>query len=179
MTNWRAIPGYEGQYEISDTGSVRGLNRIDSRGRKWRGKSIRPRLDKDGYHRVSLTQGGVTKEFNIHRLVLMAFVGLPRAGQIALHSDGSKTNNTPQNLRWGTCKDNYADAVAHGVFGRGLFNPVCRINATDVERVRDLRAAGLTYKEIANWIGVSGATVSNICNGMQRFAQSNQSHGLS
>ena len=31
---WRAVPGYEGAYEVSSEGRVRSLERLDSRGRR-------------------------------------------------------------------------------------------------------------------------------------------------
>ena len=35
---WKPILGYEGLYEVSNKGNVRGVNRIDSRGRYRKGK---------------------------------------------------------------------------------------------------------------------------------------------
>lgn len=50
----------------------------------------------------------------IHRLVLEAFVGPCPDGMEALHSDGNKTNNNVDNLRWGTPSENNRDIVKHG-----------------------------------------------------------------
>lgn len=47
--NWRAVPGYEGMYEVSDQGRVRSLDRITPHGRFLTGK-------------LTVAPGGVTEQ---------------------------------------------------------------------------------------------------------------------
>ena len=53
---------------------------------------------------------GVTyrgKNYKIHRLVCEAFHGIPpKSRSIVLHLNESSTDNRPENLRWGTQKEN-------------------------------------------------------------------------
>lgn len=56
------------------------------------------------------------KIMKIHRLMLMAFVGLPQKGQVACHKDDVKTNNFLDNLYWGTASTNAKDAIKNGKF---------------------------------------------------------------
>lgn len=47
------------------------------------------------------------KNYKIHRLVCEAFHGpAPFEGAVVLHLDEDATNNRPDNLRWGTMKEN-------------------------------------------------------------------------
>jgi len=42
----------------------------------------------------------------VARLVCEAFNGPPAPGQLALHEDENSRNNSSENLRWGTQKEN-------------------------------------------------------------------------
>lgn len=106
---WRAVPGYEGIYEVSDAGRVRSLDRLDNRGRRTTGRVLAERPLRDGRVRVSLAKNGQTVDGYVYRLVLEAFVGPCPKGMEALHWDDVRSNNTLSNLRWGTRTDNMRD----------------------------------------------------------------------
>ncbi|MDQ1111180.1 hypothetical protein QE418_000628 [Microbacterium testaceum] len=109
---WHPVVGYEGAYEVSSRGRVRGLPRLDARGRSIRGRVLRP--TGRPYLSVSLCQGGRPRTVQVHRLVLEAFVGLCPPGMEALHIDDVPTNNAASNLRWGTHAENVHDTVRSG-----------------------------------------------------------------
>jgi hypothetical protein len=46
------------------------------------------------------------KNYKMHRLICEAFHGEPKPGQVVLHLDEDATNNRPDNLRWGSQKEN-------------------------------------------------------------------------
>jgi hypothetical protein len=46
------------------------------------------------------------KTLKVHRLVCEAFHGEPFDGAVCMHLDEDSTNNTPENLAWGTQKEN-------------------------------------------------------------------------
>lgn len=106
--NWRPVPGYEA-YEVSDRGRVR--RRQSARG--WpAGHMLRPAAMPSGHRYVLLTEhtGSIRKQF-VHRLVAMAFLGLPPFPRaLVLHKDDVPDNNVPENLYWGTQADNVEDA---------------------------------------------------------------------
>lgn len=57
------------------------------------------------------------KTFKVHRLVCEAFHGLaPFKGAIVLHLDEDPSNNRPENLRWGTRKENQNFPAAKAAF---------------------------------------------------------------
>jgi len=51
---------------------------------------------------------------SIHRLVLETFIGKRPKGMVCRHLDGNSCNNKLSNLKWGTQKENIADAFKHG-----------------------------------------------------------------
>jgi hypothetical protein len=110
MTDWRDIPGHPG-YQASDDGRVRSVDRtvINALGvtRTLKSVVLKPARDRGGYSRVSL---GL-----VHRLVCMAFHGLPADPKLhAAHLDGDNQNNRPANLYWATVAENNRDVVRHG-----------------------------------------------------------------
>jgi len=111
---WRAVPGFEGLYEISDQGRVLSLARIDKLGNPVRQRIMSQHVTAKGYHRAQLSRDGVTQEFFVHRLVLMAFDREPGSDEVTRHLDGNPHNNQPANLAWGTHVENNRDRVRHG-----------------------------------------------------------------
>ena len=112
---WRAVPGYEGSYEVSDHGSVRSLNRVTHDGKHLHGQAIRPYRMPTGHIRVALGKFGKKKTLKVHRLVLLAFIGPAETGMECLHIDGNPSNNYVENLQWGTKSENVKDQIRHGV----------------------------------------------------------------
>lgn len=114
MTEWRAIPGYEGYYEVSDDGQVRTLPRTDIRGVqvKTRTRALNPNAS--GYPSLALAKDGSKWFIPVHRLVMLAFIGPCPDGHEVLHADGTRTNNNLSNLSYGTRTDNVRDSLRHG-----------------------------------------------------------------
>lgn len=113
---WSPIPGLEGQYEVSNAGRVRSLDRIiHPEGRKpyfRAGKMLTPRpTPSEGYLIVTLPHGRTGR---VHRLVADAFVPGRADGLEVCHSNGDKTDNRASNLRWDTHSSNMRDVVQHG-----------------------------------------------------------------
>lgn len=103
METWLPIPGYEGKYEVSDSGRVR--NR--------RGYVLKPGNSggRFGYPMVILSP---RKKRYVHELVALAFIGPRPEGQVIRHLDGDRFNNVPPNLTYGTSSQNNYDTVEHG-----------------------------------------------------------------
>ena len=118
MTQWRAVPGFDGEYEVSDDGQVRSLLRVvtrsDGRTRTIRPRVLHPNKMKKGHMQVSLWRGNREHKHLVHRLVLLAFVSSCPPGLQALHGNGIAWDNRVENLRWGTISENSLDSVKHG-----------------------------------------------------------------
>lgn len=114
---WRAVPGHEGFYEVSDLGNVRSLDRIitDKRGFKLprRGKPLRP-TPSGPMSYPNLKLRGRTRY--LHDLVTSAFIGPKPPGQLVRHLNGITSDARLSNLAYGTYAENFADSLRHGTF---------------------------------------------------------------
>lgn len=99
---WKDIEGYEGLYQVSNTGQVKSLN--------YKGHGVVKLLKQDiihnGYKRVSLVKNGKKKNYLVHRLVAIAFLPNPHGYKEINHIDENKVNNMISNLEWCSRKYN-------------------------------------------------------------------------
>jgi hypothetical protein len=115
---WKDIIGFEGLYQVSNRGRVKSCLRMVPH--PHGALTIREKLLKElqgPYPRVKLSKGGRGKgrPYRIHGLVLNAFVGPKPEGLEARHlNDNPKDNRWPENLVWGTHKQNVADLIRNG-----------------------------------------------------------------
>lgn len=111
---WRSVVGCEGEYEVSNRGRVRSLDRVveTSRGpRKYRGRMLKCSTARTPDYPVVNLRRGISER--VHNLVLEAFVGPRPDGYVACHDDGDPYNNHLSNLRWDTYSSNNRDLVRH------------------------------------------------------------------
>lgn len=139
---------------------------------------LRPSITKKGYRNYVLCVNGTKKYCQGHRLVLQAFVGPCPEGMEACHNNGNPADNRLENLRWDTPSSNALDKVKHGTakhgtacnnpFPRGDRHPRFKWSDVDIERMRDMRAAGCAVNSIAHHLGASPGYVSDILAGKRR-----------
>lgn len=126
---WKDIEGYEGYYQISDSGEVLCLERYIQKSNdviQRRNEHLaRIFLDKDGYQNVKLSKNGKSKIFKVHRLVAFAYVSGYIEGKEVNHKDCDRTNNKAENLEWVFHKENisYSAALMHYKNKDGVNNP--------------------------------------------------------
>lgn len=109
MEIWKDIKNYEGYYQISNLGNIKGLERkVDNHGGfKLMPEIIKkPFISKKGYHSIQLRKLGSNKNFRIHRLVAQAFIPNPENKPEVNHLDTIKSNNFVENLEWCTNLEN-------------------------------------------------------------------------
>ena len=116
MEEWKNVIGYEGLYEVSNTGQVRSLDRYvkysNGRIHLHKGKVLSPVKDKYGYLTVVLSCNGKQKTIKIHRLVAQAFLPNPDNLPQVNHRDEVKLNNCVDNLEWCSAKYNLSYGTA-------------------------------------------------------------------
>lgn len=100
IEEWRAVPGYEGLYEVSDQGRVRSIDRYDSIGRLRKKRYIKLSLNSSGYFLVGLSKRGNVTIYLVHRLVAQTFIPNPLGLPQVNHKDENKLNNIVDNLEW-------------------------------------------------------------------------------
>lgn len=104
------------------------------------------------------------KNVYVHKAVLLAYGGERPKGFVACHNDGNALNNSINNLRWDTLKNNSADMEKHGTLQSGQKSYKSKIKNENVQEILDLRKLGLTYKEIGSKFNVSWSTIFNLVN---------------
>jgi hypothetical protein len=169
--NWKAVPGHEGRYEVSDQGRVRSVTRAvlntQKSGAQYafvaKGKVLAPCINtqRGGYALVVLSSGGVCVSWNVSKLVALAFLG-PRPNDLyILHGDGDPLNNSIANLRYGTQKENMADALLHGTVRRGEKHAFAKLSERAVSHIRDT-PKGHGTSALAKLYGVSESHISHV-----------------
>lgn len=143
---WRDVVGYEGIYEVSNTGLVR--THKDKRTynkmnvvRKWRQRILKNKTPNGRDVRVSLWKDGKVKDFLLHRLVAHAFIpSIPGKDSIN-HIDGNPKNNHVDNLQWCDHLENNNHAFDNGLIKTG--KEIILINKEDysVKRFRSMTKA--------------------------------------
>ena len=142
---WRPVVGYEGLYEVSNTGQVRSVGRyyVNSLGKRFflKGKILSLSDNGRGYLRTVLKKDNKESSKYIHRLVAEAFIlnvdGLPAVN----HKDEDKTNNSVDNLEWCTAKynNNYGtknERVIKTKIEKGYFDPeLCYLSKKEYNRL--------------------------------------------
>lgn len=108
---WKDIKGYEGLYQVSNTGKIKSLKFNHSN----KEKIIKGNKENLGYLVVTLYKDGNRKNFKIHRLVAEAFISNPKSLPQVNHIDGNKQNNRIDNLEWCTAKENTIHAHKIGL----------------------------------------------------------------
>ena len=108
---WKDIPDFEGLYQVSNLGNVKTLDKYVGTGIKHNSKvkrkeKILKQYNKRGYLQVSLSKNNKRYYFNVHRLVVQAFIpNLDNLPQVN-HKDENPMNNCIENLEWCTAKYN-------------------------------------------------------------------------
>lgn len=99
-----------------------------------------------------------------HRIIAEVFLGAAPHGHEARHLDGNRANNSADNLRWGTRKENMADKVLHGTAPRGEAHPMAKMTDEKVRVMRRLHKHGISPQASMRYFGVSRMTHWRIIN---------------
>ena len=88
---WIDVKGYEGSYQVSNTGKVMRNKRV-----------LKPYIGTDKYYYVSLSKNSKVNKFKIHRLVAQAFIPNDENKPTVDHINRNRLDNRVENLRWAT-----------------------------------------------------------------------------
>jgi hypothetical protein len=103
---FKDVKGYEGLYQVSNLGRVKSL--------KYNKERILKLIpDAYGYYRCNLCSNGKPKQFNVHILVAMAFLGHKSNGYkiVVDHIDNNEKNNRLDNLQLITHRENISKDI--------------------------------------------------------------------
>lgn len=147
MTQWRAVPGFEDAYAVSDRGDVFSVRAA---------RCLRPGRMPGGHLSVALGRGNSRC---VHELVLLAFVGPRPAKHDGRHLNGVPSDNRLENLSWATRSRNNQDKKWHGKPQK-----VSVQDARDIKQALAARSA--TLSALARRYGVAVNAIVNIKKGL-------------
>jgi len=117
-----------------------------------------------GYRVISLCHKNKRITKAVHRLICMAFHGMPPQKSMQVrHLDGNPENNQPKNLKWGTQEENWLDRKAHGRGNQGEKHPMAKISDLECEHLKWAIKVGLcSQRQAARVLGISQAGIYHI-----------------
>lgn len=148
---WRKIPTFP-TYEASDLGRIRHGEKV-----------LIPVTTAYGYQQCTICFEGKRFTRFIHRLVADAFLPpRPSPKHQTAHNDGTRSNNTPSNLRWCTAKENNADKVIHGTWQGGENHAQAKLCDSKIKEIRHLHENGVDQLSLSRRFGIGRRTVNGI-----------------
>lgn len=157
---WKDIRGYEGRYQISNTGKVKSLHY--HRGNKER--VLIPRCSIRGntqrYYYVVLSKNNKQHTYYIHRLVAEYFMDNPLKKPYVNHKDGNKHNNDVDNLEWVTPLEN--NLHAYHILGKHPMKGFKYDKSKNSRKVEQWYISEEDYKyHIATYTSIKAAAIIN------------------
>lgn len=163
---WRPVVGYEGQYEVSNMGRVRSLERKvlgkDGRWEIHHGKILKPwktNVGNDPNNRYLIVSMPDHNRRMVHSLVAEAFIGERPEKHDVMHLNGIRHDNRVENLKYGTRSENLKQTYEYG--GKPANAKLC---PADVHVIRRRLKTGESCIKIAEDYGVSSAAIYHIRN---------------
>ena len=106
MKEWKDVIGFEGLYQVSNTGEVKSLARISTNKGSYSGcikvkeRNLKQCINRLGYYVLTLFKDGKRHFKTVHRIVAEAFIENPKQYPEVNHKDLDKSNNNVVNLEW-------------------------------------------------------------------------------
>ena len=151
METWKQIESAP-HYAVSTLGRIRRIDQpnADRVLNTWEGRR--------GYTYITLRTNGVSRGYSVHRLVMGAFVG-PNTKQVN-HKNGVKSDNRLENLEYVSAHANRAHAKAIlDAYPKGEKHPNSRLSEDEVRQVFALIDRGMSDRQIADFVGCTGANI--------------------
>lgn len=171
---WKDVPGYDGKYQVSNMGRVRGLprNSVMKNGsdviRKLKGRIMSFGVcgSRVKYHSIKLCKDSKIETITIHRLVATVFVKNPHGKPHINHINNNSFDNRATNLEWCTPQENMSHAMKNGRWDiRGEKQHLSKLNTKSVVSIRKMITLGIKFNDIANKFKIDPSTISDINRG--------------
>lgn len=166
---WKSVKGYEGIYEVSNSGYVRSLDHYPI-GRNGngiqKGRILKTSVSSKGYLQCSLSLEKKRFHTGVHRLVAIAFIENPNNLPQVNHKDGNKLNNNDWNLEWCTNSENQIHAVENGLIEHnyGQKHHMAKLTNVQASEIREkfILNPTRTLQSVADEYNVSLQTIFKI-----------------
>jgi hypothetical protein len=156
---WKPVPGFDG-CEASNEGRIRHIKK------SGRARILVSSPGAYGYVYVQPFRDEKRLRRGVHQLVAAAFIGPCPEGMEVNHIDLDKSNNRPSNLEYLTHLDNIRHARATRIWNTpyGEASPNAKLTE---QQVAEIRASGLSQRNLATMYGVSQPLICYIKSGKQ------------
>lgn len=147
---WKDINGFDGKYQISDSGQIRNS----------KGKILKGYINNKGYQMVHLRAKGIDKLVSIHTLVATHYIPNPLNLPQVNHKDEVKVNNNASNLEWCTSEYN----VNYGTRNKRVSKTKTN-NTYNTKQVVCIET-GIVYpstREAERQTGIDNSQISAVC----------------
>lgn len=166
---WKEIPGYEGEYAVSNKGRIKTLEKTLTQ-KNGVSRTVREKImslisDK-GYNTIRLCSNYKTKYSGVHRWVAKAFIPNPENKPCVNHINGIKTDNRVENLEWCTYSENEKHSI--NVLGKqrlvGEKSSSAKLTKQNVLAIRRLHRMNPGYdrKVVADKFGMHPNSLNDI-----------------
>lgn len=160
MENWCRVKSDYLQFEVSDLGNVRKINK------KRPIRIIKQHLHRQGYLRVDMKISDGNRLHYVHRLVAHYFIPNPNNLPIVNHINGIKDDNRAVNLEWCTKSQNSIHAVKMGLVKvpglKGENHPSAKLTNNDVAVIF---TSTKSSSELSNIYSISVSQIDRIKTG--------------
>ncbi len=166
---WRSIPEYEGLFQVSNLGRVKGLARQTEylRNGKCHTVNISEKILSEywwyGFIAVSIHKpSGKRSKIQVHRAVAKSFLPNPNNYYVVTHKDGDRTNNRVDNLQWSKNSENYIGFTEQARQARRICCSIPVIQyGFDGKKIREFQS----ITEAAKSAEIQISQVSDCCKG--------------
>lgn len=180
MEVFKPVIGFEGQYLVSNKGSVYSLHR---------NRLMIPKKGKTGYLRITLCDNGRKRNTSVHRIVAEAFIDNPENKPTVNHKNEDKHDNRVENLEWATNAEQnthgtrIARAIMHtdwkkrsgkidyvAIARKHDYSKQTMCNRIQTEAYKNGELVGIfkSQQEAANFTGTGKAHVSQCISGTRK-----------
>jgi len=135
MEIWKDVKCYEGIYQVSNLGKIKGIERKTSNGKGFYIKKeyiLQQHKQRTGYLYVHVSQNNIGKTLMVHKIVGENFIEKIEGKKYLNHIDGNKLNNSVNNLEWVTAKENGEHAAKLFLKAYGENHPFSKLKEKDV-----------------------------------------------
>lgn len=166
---WKDIYGYEGLYQVSNLGRVKSFYARNGR-LSNQSRTLKPKLDRYGYLKLTLCKNKNYKYVTIHRLVATSFIDNPENKSEVNHKDGNKLNNCVENLEWLTGLENIYHAFTAGLTPKTPLNNPKSIKISQYDLNGNFIKTFPSTREVERELGFSHSTVGKAAKSKTHFS---------
>lgn len=165
---WKDIIGWEGKYQVSNHGRIKGLKMLVFFGVNNSAKRILPErilkllINGSKYYYVTLFSEGIKKKKYVHRMVAIHFIPNPNRLPEVNHKDGNKLNNHVNNLEWCTSVDNTIHAIKIGLVSIGEERTQAKLTNKDA---LEIYYSNENYADLSARFKISPSNIEKIKSG--------------